>query len=48
MAKEHVHSNMVPIRLKNEDYKLFQQAAKANKQTLSEWIRAVLRNSIQK
>lgn len=48
LRREHVHSRMVPVRVKNDDLKLFLAAAKANKQTLSGWIRTTLRNGVQK
>ena len=47
IAKEHRHARIVPVRLKDDDLKLFLSAAKANKQTLSEWIRAGLRSLVQ-
>jgi predicted HicB family RNase H-like nuclease len=45
LAKEHRYSRIVPIRFKDEDLKLFAKAAKANKQNLSEWVRATLRDA---
>ena len=44
LPKKHVKSNIVPIRLKDEELKAFTKAAKANDQTLSEWMRESLRN----
>jgi len=35
------------VRVKDDDWKLFSKAAKANKQTLSEWTRATLRGAVQ-
>lgn len=46
LPKEHVHSHVLQVRLKDDDYKLILQKAKGSKQTLSEWIRATLRNSV--
>jgi predicted HicB family RNase H-like nuclease len=37
------YSQPIQVRLREEDYKAFQQAAKSNGQTLSQWIRASLR-----
>ena len=47
VAKEHAHSRQVIVRIKNEDYKAFSEAAAKNKQTLSEWMRATLRGAVQ-
>ena len=43
LPKKHVKSNIIPMRLKDEDLKAFSKAAKENNLTLSEWIRATLR-----
>jgi uncharacterized protein (DUF1778 family) len=43
----HAKAKYVPMRLKEEDFKAFSKAAKANKQTLSEWMRATLRAATQ-
>jgi len=37
----------VLVRVKGDDFKLFSKTAKANKQTLSEWMRLTLRNAVQ-
>jgi hypothetical protein len=47
LPKEHVHGRIIPVRFKNDDLKHFSRAARANKQTLSEWIRANLRDAVQ-
>jgi len=44
LPKGHVKAKIVPMRLKDEDVKLFARAAKATKQTLSEWMRSTLRD----
>jgi uncharacterized protein (DUF1778 family) len=44
LPKKHVKANIVPMRLKDEDLKLFSKAAKATKQSLSEWMRSTLRD----
>ncbi len=43
LPKKHVKANIIPMRLKDEDLKAFSKAAKANNQTLSEWMRTTLR-----
>ena len=45
LPKGHVKAKIVPMRLKDEDVKLFSKAAKARKQTLSEWMRSTLRDA---
>jgi uncharacterized protein (DUF1778 family) len=45
LPKGHVKANIVPMRLKDEDVKLFARAAKASKLTLSEWMRDTLREA---
>lgn len=47
LPKKHVKSNIVPMRLKDEDLKLFSKAAQASKLTLSEWMRDILRGAAQ-
>jgi hypothetical protein len=47
LPKKHVKANMVPMRLKDEDLKLFLKAAQASKLTLSEWMRDTLRQAAQ-
>ena len=47
LPKEHAHSRTVLMRVKDDDLKLFLKAAKAKKQTLSEWMRATLREAVQ-
>jgi uncharacterized protein (DUF1778 family) len=48
LPKGHVKAKIVPMRLKDEDVKLFARAAKASKQTLSEWMRLTLREAAQR
>jgi len=36
----------VIVRVKDQDFKAFMEAANKNKQTLSEWMRETLRNAI--
>jgi Family of unknown function (DUF6290) len=42
MAKGEAKGKIVPIRFNAEDLKKVTAAAKANKQTLSEWVRSTL------
>jgi hypothetical protein len=39
LPKKAVKSNIIPMRLKDEDLKAFSKAAKAKNLTLSEWLR---------
>jgi hypothetical protein len=43
LAKGQVKAKIVPMRLRDADVKLFEKAAKATKQSLSEWMRSTLR-----
>jgi hypothetical protein len=43
LAKGQVKAKIVPMRLQDADGKLFEKAAKATKQALSEWMRTTLR-----
>ena len=45
LAKGQVKAKIVPMRLHDADVKLFEKAAKATKQTLSEWMRSTLREA---
>jgi uncharacterized protein (DUF1778 family) len=45
LAKGEVKAKIVPMRLHDADVKLFEKAAKATKQTLSEWMRSTLREA---
>lgn len=47
LPKGHVKANIIPMRLKDEDLKLFSKAAQASKLTLSEWMRDTLRQAVQ-
>jgi uncharacterized protein (DUF1778 family) len=40
LAKGHAKARIVPVRFSADDLKAIEAAAKANKQTLSEWIRS--------
>lgn len=44
LAKGQVKAKIVPMRLQDADVKLFEKAAKATKQSLSEWMRSTLRD----
>jgi uncharacterized protein (DUF1778 family) len=48
LAKGQVKAKIVPMRLQDEDVKLFARAAKASKQSLSEWMRLTLREAANK
>lgn len=45
LPKKHVKSNIIPMRLKDEDLRAFSKAAKDNNLTLSEWMRDTLRKA---
>ncbi len=45
LPKGHVKAKIVPMRLNDEDVKLFSKAAKARKLSLSEWMRSILRDA---
>jgi uncharacterized protein (DUF1778 family) len=45
LPKGEVKAKIVPMRLQDADVKLFERAAKATKQTLSEWMRSTLREA---
>ena len=46
VAKDQAHSRQVIMRIKDEDFKAFSQAADKKNQTLSEWMRETLRNAV--
>lgn len=48
LAKGQVKAKIVPMRLHDADVKLFGKAAKATKQSLSEWMRDTLREAAQR
>jgi uncharacterized protein (DUF1778 family) len=49
LPKGHVKTNIVPMRLKDEDLKLFSKAAKASEhESLSAWMRHTLREAAQR
>jgi hypothetical protein len=43
LPKKNVKSNIIPMRLKDEDLRAFTKAAKAKSLSLSEWMRDTLR-----
>lgn len=45
LAKGEVKAKIVPMRLHDADVKLFEKAAKATNQSLSEWMRSTLREA---
>ena len=45
LAKGQVKAKIVPMRLQDADVKLFEKAAKATKQSLSEWMCSTLREA---
>jgi predicted HicB family RNase H-like nuclease len=47
LPKGHAKAKYVPMRLRDEDFKAFSKAAKASKQSLSEWMRVTLREATQ-
>ncbi len=42
LPKGHAKAKIVPVRFNPEEFKAMSRAAKAGKQTLSEWIRGTL------
>ena len=42
LPKNHAKARIVPVRFNPDEYKAIASAAKASKQTLSEWIRGTL------
>jgi len=48
LPKGEAKGRIVPVRFKPDDLKVMTAAAKASKQTLSEWIRSTLRLAIPK
>jgi predicted HicB family RNase H-like nuclease len=48
LAPKDVKDNYVPMRLNNEDFAAFTEAAQRKGQTLSEWMRLVLRKAAKK
>ena len=48
LPKGHVKAKIVPMRLHDADVKLFERAAKATRQSLSEWMRSTLRDVANK
>jgi hypothetical protein len=47
LPKGHAKASIVPVRFKAEDLEKINAAAKANKQTLSEWIRSTLHAKLE-
>ena len=48
LPKGHAKTKIVPVRFKPDDLKLMTVVAKADKQTVSEWIRSTLNAAIQR
>jgi len=46
LRRKQTHSRMLPVRVKDDDYKAFLEAAKKNKLTLSQGMRDTLRNAV--
>jgi uncharacterized protein (DUF1778 family) len=42
LPKNHAKAKIVPVRFKPDEFKAITKAAKASRQTLSEWIRSTL------
>lgn len=42
LPKSHAKAKIVPVRFKPDEFRAITKAAKASKQTLSEWIRGTL------
>lgn len=42
LAKEHAKASIIPVRFNPDDRKTVEAAAKASKQTVSEWVRTTL------
>jgi hypothetical protein len=47
LPKGHAKANIVPVRFKAEDLEKITKAAKASKQTTSEWIRSTLHAKLE-
>jgi hypothetical protein len=47
MPKGHAKASIVPVRFKAEDLEKISAAAKASKQTVSEWIRSTLHAKLE-
>ena len=45
LPKGHAKGKIVPVRVNADDLKVFTTAAKANKKSLSEWMRGALREA---
>ena len=45
LPKGHAHARIVPVRFNAELFKAITMAAKAKKQSVSEWIRALAENA---
>jgi predicted HicB family RNase H-like nuclease len=46
LPKGHAKAKIVPVRFKPEEFKTITRAAKASKQSLSEWIRGTLNAAV--
>jgi predicted HicB family RNase H-like nuclease len=47
LPKGHAHARIVPVRFNSELFRAITIAARANKQSLSEWIRATVEKAVQ-
>ena len=47
LPKGEAKGRIVPVRFKPEDLKAIEAAAKANNQTVSEWVRSTIHATIQ-
>jgi hypothetical protein len=48
LPKGEAKGRIVPVRFRAEDLKIIEAAAKASKQTVSEWIRSTIHATIQR
>jgi predicted HicB family RNase H-like nuclease len=47
LPKGHAKAKIVPVRFKPEEFKAMTKAAKASKNSLSEWIRSTLNANLE-
>ncbi|MHB8624443.1 MAG: hypothetical protein ACYC9J_10865 [Sulfuricaulis sp.] len=47
LSKKEAKARIVPVRFNPDDLKAITEAAKANNQTLSDWIRSTLNAAVQ-
>lgn len=46
MKKAHTQARIVPVRVRDEDYRRYKAAAKKHGHTVSEWIRSTLNATV--